>query len=92
MVRVLASADAPSPRDLTCEAREALIDFLRDNHPAGLPQGRPAVFEKFVTGETHPLTALLRGQLIADGDLELLLLLQRLLPGRRQGRPVPATR
>jgi ubiquinone biosynthesis protein UbiJ len=50
------------------------------------------VFEKILTEEMHPLAALLRGQVTVDGDLELLLLLQRLLPGRPQGRPVPAGR
>jgi small-conductance mechanosensitive channel len=44
VVRVLASAaDAPSAWDLKCEVREALIDFMRDHHPAGLPRIRAEV-------------------------------------------------
>jgi putative sterol carrier protein len=40
-----------------------------------------AVFERIVSGEANAMAALLRGELIADGDLELVMLMQRLLPG-----------
>ncbi|MEZ0543121.1 mechanosensitive ion channel family protein [Fibrella arboris] len=40
-VRILVSAnDAPSAFDLRCHIREAIIAFLRDEHPESLPQSR----------------------------------------------------
>ena len=40
-VRILVSAnDAPSAFDLRCHIREALITYLRDEHPHSLPQTR----------------------------------------------------
>ncbi|NID11709.1 mechanosensitive ion channel family protein [Fibrivirga algicola] len=41
VVRILVSAnDAPSAFDLRCHIREAVIAFLRDEHPESLPQSR----------------------------------------------------
>ena len=41
VVRILVSAnDAPSAFDLRCNIREAILIFLRDNHPESLPQSR----------------------------------------------------
>jgi len=40
-----------------------------------------AVFNGMARGEVNPTAALLRGGLIAEGDPELLLRLQRLFPG-----------
>ncbi|MEZ0485765.1 mechanosensitive ion channel family protein [Fibrella aquatica] len=40
-VRILVSSnDAPSAFDLRCHIREAIIAFLRDEHPESLPQSR----------------------------------------------------
>lgn len=40
-VRALVSArDAPTAWDLRCDVREALVAFLRDRHPQGLPRVR----------------------------------------------------
>jgi hypothetical protein len=39
------------------------------------------VFEKLAAGEMNAMAALLRGEAAASGDLELAVLLQRLLPG-----------
>ena len=41
VVRILVSAnDAPSAFDLRCHIREAIINFIRDEHPESLPQSR----------------------------------------------------
>ncbi|GAA5184226.1 hypothetical protein GCM10023322_25260 [Rugosimonospora acidiphila] len=39
------------------------------------------VFEKLASGEMNAMSALLRGEAATTGDLELAVLLQRLLPG-----------
>ncbi|MBO0949751.1 mechanosensitive ion channel family protein [Fibrella forsythiae] len=45
-VRILVSAnDAPSAFDLRCHIREAIIAFLRDEHPESLPQSRVILHE-----------------------------------------------
>lgn len=38
-------------------------------------------FERFVTGEANAMAAALRGELTVEGDLSLVILLQRLFPG-----------
>ena len=43
------------------------------------------VFDRIATGELNPLAAVLRGEIEVEGDPELLLLFQRLLPGPRNG-------
>ena len=40
-----------------------------------------ALFNRIARGEVNAMAALLRGELIAEGDLELLMLVQRLFPG-----------
>jgi putative sterol carrier protein len=40
------------------------------------------VFDGLVTGEQNPLAATLRGEVAAEGNLELLVLFQRLFPWR----------
>ena len=40
-----------------------------------------ALFDGIACGEVNAMAALLRGELSAEGDLELLLRLQRLFPG-----------
>jgi SCP-2 sterol transfer family len=45
-------------------------------------------FGRIVTGEVNPLVALMRGMAAVDGDEELILALQRMLPGPPQ-QPCP---
>jgi putative sterol carrier protein len=44
------------------------------------------LFNKIAAGEANALAAMLRGALAVDGDLELMMLFQRLLPGRRAAK------
>ncbi|GII22863.1 SCP2 sterol-binding domain-containing protein [Planosporangium mesophilum] len=39
------------------------------------------LFDRIAVGDDYVLSALLRGVLAADGDLELVVLIERLLPG-----------
>lgn len=39
------------------------------------------IFEGMVCGEISSITAMLRGQIVVQGDLRLLMLLERVLPG-----------
>ena len=45
-------------------------------------------FGRMVTGALHPLIAMMRGMAAVDGDEELILALQRMLPGP-EDRPCP---
>jgi putative sterol carrier protein len=45
-----------------------------------------AVFDKVVSGRLNAFAAVLRGDLQIDGDLRLLVRMQRLFPGRRRRR------
>jgi putative sterol carrier protein len=38
-------------------------------------------FDRFASGQTNLLAALLRGELMVEGDISLAMLFQRLLPG-----------
>lgn len=40
-----------------------------------------AAFDKIAAGDSNAMAALLRGEVAVQGDLELVMLLQRLLPG-----------
>ncbi|HEY1366470.1 MAG TPA: SCP2 sterol-binding domain-containing protein [Gaiellaceae bacterium] len=40
-----------------------------------------AVFDRLVSGELNAVTALLRGEMAAEGNLDVLVLFQRLFPG-----------
>jgi ubiquinone biosynthesis protein UbiJ len=55
-----------------------------------------AVFDRVASGEMNALAATLRGDIVLDGDSELLVPFQRLLPGpprrRRRGRATSAGR
>ena len=44
------------------------------------------VFDGLAAGRLNAVTALLRGDLVADGDWRLLVRLQRLFPGPRSSR------
>jgi putative sterol carrier protein len=41
------------------------------------------VFDRVANGDTNAVTALLRGEVDVDGDIDLLTLFQRLFPGRQ---------
>ncbi len=45
-----------------------------------------ALFDRIVTGEANALAALLREEVNVEGDLNLLVLFQRLLPGPPRSR------
>ena len=54
-----------------------------------------AVFERLASGEMNAMAAFLRGDIVLDGDSELLVPFQRLLPGpprRRRRRATSAGR
>jgi len=62
------------------DAREIAVS--RDDAPADcVVRAEKAVFDGIVCGEANAMAALLRGELTAEGDLELLMLVQRLFPG-----------
>jgi putative sterol carrier protein len=39
------------------------------------------LFDRIVTGEANAMTAMLRGEMMVEGDPELMVFFQRLLPG-----------
>ena len=41
-----------------------------------------ALFDRLASGELNGVAAVLRGELVAEGDLKLLVLFQRLFPGK----------
>jgi putative sterol carrier protein len=47
------------------------------------------LFDRVVTGRSNAIAALLRGSIVAEGDLGLVLSFQRLFPGPPGGRPEP---
>jgi putative sterol carrier protein len=48
-----------------------------------------ALFDRLATGRSNATAAVLRGSIVAEGDLGLLLSFQRLFPGPLGGRPEP---
>ncbi len=46
---------------------------------------RKEVFDSLARGETNAMSAMLRGVVTIDGDFELIVLFQRLLPGPPDG-------
>ncbi|WP_196279076.1 SCP2 sterol-binding domain-containing protein [Catellatospora vulcania] len=49
------------------------------------------LFDGMVTGQVNTMAAVLRGQIDVEGELHLIVMLQRLFPGR-PSLPAPATR
>jgi len=45
------------------------------------------VFESIASGRTNPIAAVLRNELVVQGDWRLLVLVQRLFPGPPKARP-----
>jgi predicted lipid carrier protein YhbT len=59
------------------------LSVSRDNIDANcVVRADEEAFGRLVTGELNPLVALLRGMTVYEGDEELILALQRILPGR----------
>lgn len=44
-------------------------------------RARKALFDGIARGEVNAMAAMLRGDLVAEGDLSILLIVQRLFPG-----------
>ncbi len=57
---------------------------------ANLVRAEKALFDRVVSGDQNPVAALLRDELVVDGDWRFLVLVQRLFPGpprsHRRGR------
>ncbi len=74
--------------DITVTRRNVKADCLIS--------GDKTLFERVATGRTNAMAALLRGALDAEGDVQLLVLFQRLFPGplraRRRRSPAPTRR
>jgi len=49
-----------------------------------------ALFDRLAAGELNGVTAALRGELVAEGNWKLLVLFQRLFPGRAPSTPTKA--
>ena len=67
------------------------VSVSRKNAAADcIVRGDRSLFEAMATGEANAMAAYLRGELTLEGDPELLVLFQRVLPGppkRRRRRP-----
>jgi putative sterol carrier protein len=61
---------------------DGVIGVERSNAPADcLLRTTCDLFERLATGEANAMAALLRGEIMVDGDREQLALFQRLFPG-----------
>ena len=55
------------------------VSVSRKNAPADcVARGNEAIFARIATGEANAFAAVLRGEVVVDGDVRLLLLAQRL--------------
>ena len=57
-----------------------------DREADGVIGASPALFERVVRGEENALAAMLRGAMTVAGNLQLILRLERLLPGPLDSR------
>src|SRR5436190_15328476 len=63
------------------------VSVVRKNAAADcVVRAERTLFEGMVTGEVNAMAAFLRGELTLEGDPELLVLIQRILPGPAAGR------
>ena len=63
------------------EFRRGAVAIARTAEPADcVVRTDASVFDDLARGRANAMAALLRGQLVADGDPELLILFQRLFP------------
>jgi SCP-2 sterol transfer family len=62
------------------------VRLSRRDEPAGcLVRSDPATFERVASGQTNALAALLRNEIMFEGDPNLLVLLQKLFPWPTEG-------
>jgi putative sterol carrier protein len=62
------------------------VAVLRKNAEADcVVRADKALFDGMARGEVHPVTAILRGSVGAEGDLGLFVVFQRLFPGAPKG-------
>ncbi|MFY1686693.1 SCP2 sterol-binding domain-containing protein [Plantactinospora sp. WMMB782] len=79
--------DGHSPDHWLLVIEGGRIDVTRSAGPATcVVRTTGELFERIVTGEANPLTARLRGDLTVEGDLALLRLFERSLPGPPDAR------
>jgi hypothetical protein len=72
---------------VTFESGQVSIEPARADAEADcLVRAEKSVFDGLTAGRLNAVTALLRGDLVADGDPRLLVRLQRLFPGPRSSR------
>jgi hypothetical protein len=63
------------------------VSVVRRNAEADcIVRAERALFDGMVTGDVNAMAAFLRGELAVEGDPELLVLIQRVLPGPPAGR------
>jgi predicted lipid carrier protein YhbT len=62
------------------------VEVLRewDGDVSARARGSKALFEALCSGEANAMSAMLRNEITIEGDVELLLLLQRVFPGPSQ--------
>jgi putative sterol carrier protein len=69
------------------------IDVSRGVEPADcVVKVDKNLFDGMVSGRVNTMAAVLRGQIDVDGDLNLIVILQRLFPGGHPPLPAPAAR
>jgi putative sterol carrier protein len=63
------------------------VSAVRKNAEADcIVRAEKALFDRMVTGDVNAMAAFLRGELTLEGDPELLVLIQRVLPGPAASR------
>jgi putative sterol carrier protein len=70
------------------------VTVTREERPADcVVRTEQQLFDELAAGETNAIVSLLRNRLTVEGNLRLLILFERLLPGPPSARhPRPATR
>src|SRR5690606_26963488 len=56
--------------DLRCNVREALVEYLHDRHPAGLPRNRIAMVEQARAEDRRPSTGAREGLFSGSPEAE----------------------
>ncbi|WP_167042618.1 SCP2 sterol-binding domain-containing protein [Salinibacterium sp. ZJ454] len=93
-----ADGTAPHADSWTVETRQGQLTVTRDAALAGAQadctiRGRRSVFENLVSGRANANAAVIRGALEANGDLQLMVAIQRIFPAPPPGYdPTAATR
>jgi predicted lipid carrier protein YhbT len=87
-------ADASQPRSWLVRVDRGRVSVSQDDAPAECAvRGTGTLLDAILGGETNPVAAYLRGELDVEGNLELVVLFQRLLPsptgrGQPPGGPI----